>query len=86
MTGEDCLLTSMCFIGNKTYKKKTHSKKKIKTHSINSKTHISHVMKILTNFISCCGNVFIKMSTWIAEKDSVKRHYRQRRNFTATWQ
>ena len=58
----------------------------MKTYQRDSKTRVSSVIKTLTNFVSCCGKVFIHTSTWMAGKDSMKDHYPQRRDFRAIWQ
>ena len=48
------------------------------------RTHIGCVLETLTNFVSCYGNVFIHTSTWMAQEDSMKSRYPQRRNSTVT--
>lgn len=38
------------------------------------KTHVSSVMKALTNSVSYCKKVFIHMSRWMSGKDSMRRY------------
>ena len=44
-------------------------------------TPANSVIEALTNFV-CCQKVYIHMSTWIAGKDSMKRHCQTRKKFT----
>ena len=44
-------------------------------------TPANSVIETLTNFV-CCQKVYIHMSTWIAGKDSMKRHCQTRKKFT----
>ena len=47
------------------------------------KTPTNSLMEKLTNFVSCCENVFTHISTWIADKDLIKRHCQIRKNSKA---
>ena len=50
-----------------------------------SKPYISSMMETLRNSVSRYGKMFINKSTLMTEKDSMKRHYPQRRYSIATW-
>ena len=41
--------------------------------------HISSMMGTIIKFASCCREVFIPLSVWMAGNDSMKLHYPQRR-------
>ena len=81
MTANDGLLTFKCVDCNKTYEKSL-----MKIYPRDFKAPTNSVMETLTNFVPCCEKAFIHTSTWIAGRDLMKRHYRKRRNFTATRQ
>ena len=38
-------------------------------------THIGSVMEILLNFVTCCGKVFMHMTTRIDGKSSIKHPF-----------
>ena len=48
-----------------------------------SKTRVSSVMEILANFVMS-RKLCIHASRWMTEKDLLKHHYPERRNFTTT--
>ena len=76
MTDKDGLLTFKSVNCNKSHEEKFYEDTYLKT-------CISSPTETLTNSSSCCREIFINVSTLISRKDSMKRHYPQRRNSTA---
>ena len=56
----------------------------MKIYPRDSKKHTSSATETLTNFVSCCGNAFIHMSTWIVWKHSTKHRCQRKNSFKAT--
>lgn len=45
--------------------------------------HTDSMVVTLKNFVWCCEKVFIHMSSWIFDTDSMKHCYQQWKNFKA---
>ena len=53
-----------------------HTRKSLmKIYPRDLEAHISSVMETIIKFVSCCREMFILLSTWMAGNDSMKLHY-----------